>query len=147
MRFSWGTRVILLTISGWLTLQATGCVPTNYTIINPPPRAMKPRPVDTVDLMSSGPPRRLHLDVGIVEATGYWSVELVDALRKRAAEQGCDGLVIGALTVAMRADHIQGTCIVYLEDEAGSLYGQPHATDTGPTMQPAAHGPQHPAAP
>ncbi len=85
---------------------AAGCAETRVsdTMINPPPHAMWQRPPETVEIYASGPPARAHVDVGYLEAKqGYEladkdSETFITELRGRAAELGCDALVLGGGT-------------------------------------------------
>ncbi|MBA3459406.1 MAG: hypothetical protein H0T46_05560, partial [Deltaproteobacteria bacterium] len=75
------------------------------TTINPSPYGMRPRPPETVELFTSGPPQdRRFVDVAYLEAeqdSPYSfddTAEFFTALRARAGAMGCDGVVIGSPT-------------------------------------------------
>lgn len=89
-------------------------------------------------LFSSGPPQgRSYVDVAYLEAeqeSGYSldnTPELIAHLRARAAQMGCDGLVLGGTThatgvaidlqTAMDKKGIVGTCIVFDDPPAMAL--------------------------
>jgi hypothetical protein len=83
-------------------LAAAACgTSTRTTLVNPAPRAMRPRSPATVELFTSGAPARPHTDVAIIEAEESSSFSLADtsdmlgALRERGAQMGCDGVVVG----------------------------------------------------
>jgi len=116
-----------------IALFVTGCgTAVATTVINPSPRRMTSRPPETVEIFSSGPPRRPYVDVAFLEAEQETSMssdhtaEFIIHLRLRAAEMGCDGLVLGGVThsadvvTSVLADvnsskkGITATCIVYL---------------------------------
>lgn len=77
-----------------------------FTRINPAPRTMVPRSPESVDLFASGPPTRPHVDVAILEVEQTRSLNeqgtnlMVDALRAKAGQMGCDAIVLGSM-----ADH------------------------------------------
>jgi hypothetical protein len=81
------------------TLAACGTAITQ-TGINAPPHAMTSRSPASVEIFSSGPPTRPHVDVAVLEGQqqSEWSLDnqsdIIRQLRARAAEMGCDGLVI-----------------------------------------------------
>jgi hypothetical protein len=99
------TRVALLA-----TL--AGCVHLSASEINTAPRAMTPRGAGEIDVFSSGPPTRPHIDVAILSGRNA----SVDELRAYAANRGCDGLVYGGAY----GNTIWGTCIVYSDSPNAS---------------------------
>jgi hypothetical protein len=116
--------LVLLT----LTLAACGTTITQ-TGINPAPHPMTARPIDSVEVFTSTAPTRPHIDVAILEAkqSSTFSVdrmpEIITELRKRAAEIGCDGLVINGPNNSVVGDRYgtstlhgyNGTCIAYTD--------------------------------
>ena len=150
-------RTVLL-----IALLSAGCGTTiSATTINPAPRQLRPRPADTVEIFSSGPPRRPYIDVAFLEAeqeTGFSvdnTPEFIAQLRERAAQMGCDGVVLGGTThaadvvasVAIDASAskkgITATCIVY---PPPALAASPPSPPTAAEPAPAA-APDSPAAP
>ena len=92
------------------------------TQVNQPPAPMFRRPVESVELFTSGPPTRPHTDVALLEAepgfTERSTGELIERLREKAAAQGCDGLVVTGVDTQLihgAGDRktVTGTCIVY----------------------------------
>lgn len=93
---------------------------------------MHARPPASVEIFSSGPPARAHVDIAYLEAKRATSVsfdamqELFAQLRDEAARMGCDGVVIGGLTssadvnpnLSRRA--IMATCIVYTNESVAA---------------------------
>lgn len=84
-----------------LGLAACGAGPqTGFVATNAPPRAMSARPVAEVAVLEGEPPAYPHVEVGIVEVLGGdgWGAAeraaLRDELRRRAAERGCDAVVV-----------------------------------------------------
>ncbi|MHB8420078.1 MAG: hypothetical protein ACYDCL_18540 [Myxococcales bacterium] len=72
------------------------------------------RPIDAtqVELFVDGKPSRdyvaaAHLDV---QGSGASNVELVDALRTRAAELGCDGVIVES---GPRPSALRGICVFW----------------------------------
>lgn len=91
----------------WLfaLLVAAGCGTSIHTTpINPAPHAMVPRDPATVELFTSGPPQRAHVDVAFFEAeeTSGLSLdgtpEMLRQLRERGAQLGCDAVVVGGVS-------------------------------------------------
>lgn len=153
LRMSYRTAIIAA------ILAAAGCgTSIRATTINPSPRVLQPRPPETVQIFTSGPPHRPYVDIAYLEAeqsSAYSSdntPEFLTKLRVQAADMGCDGVVVGGVTHAsdeiasITADinasrkGITATCIVYLPDEVAA----PPPADAIP---PAAAPPPPPAAP
>jgi hypothetical protein len=123
-------RLVLLVA----TLVAGCGTSLHATMINPAPHAMQPRPPQTVEMFSSGPPHRPYVDVAYLEAEqeSSYSVDgtsdFIAQLRERAARMGCDGVVLGGVTNApdavasITADinasrkGITATCVMYLPE-------------------------------
>jgi hypothetical protein len=118
-----------------LHLAACGTAVRSATI-NPPPRAMTPRPPETVQVFSSVLPPRPFVEVAYITAEKASSYsqdsapEFINRMRERAAEMGCDGLVIRGATelpdwLAGVHEALTGTCIVY--QRAAATAGSPGA--------------------
>lgn len=127
------------------------------TVINPSPRAMQPRPPETVELFTSGAPSRPHVDVALIEAeesSGLSVAETADMLRElreQGADMGCDAVVLGGassrdpgvrdleawLYDAKGRKGFYGTCIVYT--------AAPIASPASPAVAPAVPAPGQPA--
>jgi len=98
---------------------------TTYTELNAPPRAMQARAPDQVEVFSSAPPERAHVDVGLItvqEGEGNETpASMVGLVRRAAAEKGCDAVVLappGSRTdpndFPVRSHQFySGTCLVY----------------------------------
>lgn len=103
MRHRFAALTLALAATLGLGLAACG-TSIRTTAINPAPRAMTPRPAATVELFTSGPPRRPYVDVALLEAEEESSFstdrtpEMLTALRERGAAMGCDGIVMGGMT-------------------------------------------------
>jgi hypothetical protein len=122
------TRSLALQLLGAAALAGCTATTVNYSPINPAPRALAPRPAGTVEMFSSTPPDRPHVDVGIITVEeGDVEEEspqmiLLGLLRENAARQGCDGLVVAppsskavsdVLAYAHSRRVYSGTCVVY----------------------------------
>ena len=110
-------------------LSTSGCgVETSVVWLRVPPHRMAKRSPAFVDVYSSSPPARPHVEVAIIEvAEQSGSVaslsELFDALRLAAAEQGCDaihvtgvvnkGPEIMASEFSTDREGVVATCLVY----------------------------------
>lgn len=109
-----------------LSLAATACgFETNVAWLRMPPHPMAKRSPASVEVYSSSPPARPHVEVAIIEvaeqsSSGRSLYELMDALRLAAAEQGCDAIhVTGVVSkppqVMDSSDRagVVATCLVY----------------------------------
>jgi len=147
----------------WVVASAAGCgTSIQATMINSAPHAMRPRSLASVEIFSSGPPRRPYVDVAYLEAEQQSSYSFDDTadflarLREQAARMGCDGVVIGSVThaadpvasvtanVNTSRKGLTATCIVYLPDAAappsnpGAL--PPVSTTATPPLSPSSPG-------
>jgi len=103
-----------------MSLGAIGCGTTVlYAPTNAPVRPMRARQPETVRVFSSGIPNVPYIEVGLLEArqSSSFSVdhmpEIIEEMRARAAEIGCDGVWITS-----RADKT-------------SVYADPHHVHVG----------------
>jgi hypothetical protein len=118
------------------------------TYLDGPQGTPIPRARRSVHIYASGPPARPHRDVAILEVQQTHGFNdqgtdlMIDRLRGRAAELGCDGVVIGGIRerdgfppssgfylLDPGATTLHGTCIVFT-DQA------PAATATNPVPSP-----------
>lgn len=73
---------------------------TRFTPTNPSPRAMQPRHPQSVQMFTSSAPEAPFVEVGIIQARQSSELsfddmpEIIQELRIRAAEIGCDGVII-----------------------------------------------------
>jgi len=86
-------------------LLATGCgTSIGVTPINASPRPLRPRPPAAVEVFLTQAPSRPYVDVAYLEAeqeselSGDAVPAFLDKLRYRAAQIGCDGLIVGEHT-------------------------------------------------
>lgn len=118
---------------------------TRFVPTNTPPRAMKPRSADSVAMFTSSKPTRPFVEVGMLssEHKGYFSSstdeEVVLGLREKAAEVGCDGVILeaetttemataGTMTASTKAiKKFRAACILYSDN------GEPPAEKAAPT--------------
>ena len=104
-----------------LALVAVGCGTfVTATSLNPPPRRLVPRAAGSVDLFSSTPPSRPHVDAALLEAEqndGQSTAVMVQKLRDRAGDMGCDAIFIGNPGEERHygARTLTATCIVYTD--------------------------------
>ncbi|HEU0032299.1 MAG TPA: hypothetical protein VFQ53_16825 [Kofleriaceae bacterium] len=117
---------------------------------------MAARPPETVEMFTSGPPARAHVDVALLEAEESSSLsldrtpEMLSKLRARGAAMGCDGVVLGGMSSrdpgvgdaeSWLVDHPKGrkgvyaTCIVY-RPEAEVVAAPPVAVAPAPVAAP-----------
>lgn len=75
-------------------LLAAACGP-KITMVktNPPPHALTPKPADAVEIFTTKLPGRPYAEVAVFSASKGKAEDHIDALRARAGEYGCDGLV------------------------------------------------------
>src|SRR5690349_10178251 len=98
-----------------LLVVLAGCVHVDSAAINPPPHRLAPRAPATVDVFASAPPERPHVDVALVTASsgGRGLPALVEAIRERAAELGCDAIVLSGSAGKNRG--LLASCVVYTD--------------------------------
>ncbi len=105
-------------IVGSIALAACGLSVTTAAI-NAPPHPMYARPVETVEILGSGPPSRPHVDVMLIHAgVGDRKLpltDMVDALRTKAAMAGCDALVVMSAAGRGNVDGLLATCVAYTD--------------------------------
>jgi hypothetical protein len=118
-------------LSPYALLLATGLgacavTSTTYTELNAPPRAMQTRAPDQVEIFSSAPPERPHVDVGLItvqEGEGNETpASMIELVRRTAAEKGCDAVVLAPPSSrtdqtdlrGVRSHQVySGTCVAY----------------------------------
>jgi hypothetical protein len=125
----------------WVTLMVSGCgTSVSETYINGPPGTTIPRSPGSVRIYASGPPARPHTDVAILEVEQAHGLNeqgtalMIDRLRRRAAQLGCDGVVVGGIRerdgfppgsgfylLDPGATTLHGTCIVFSDETPASL--------------------------
>jgi hypothetical protein len=103
----------------------TACgVSVAETPINQPPAPMTARPSTSVELFTSGPPARPHVDVAMLQADPQSGLandstdNLISTLRERAGSMGCDGLVVTQVNNQLvknggERQTVNGTCIMW----------------------------------
>lgn len=109
-----------------LATLAAACAPTlHVTPLNPAPRPMSPRSPETVELFTSNRPAQPYVDVALLRAEQWERVpeddemaESVAALRERAAQMGCDAVIITGMTASEDDEYnvrhgMYATCAVY----------------------------------
>jgi len=114
-----------------ITFLASGCgmASVETTSLNTAPHPLLQRPAQAVEIYSSSPPVRAHVDIALLRAhqSNYeaGTPAMVQALAERAGQLGCDALFISGGTERAGApgsaylfdpgEHaLFGTCIVYL---------------------------------
>lgn len=106
------------------------------------PRPLAPRTVESVEVFLAGPPARPHVGLALLEGeqTSSYSFDdtpdILEAVRERAAELGCDGIVFKGLTNRMpglgdaetlindkpsERKGVYAVCIVYRDVSPGEL--------------------------
>ncbi len=97
---------------------AAACAPTvTFIPTNQSPHALTGRSVSEVEVFTSALPTRPYVEVGIVTAETSLSygapdnstAELIAAVRQKAAQAGCDAILMGPAS----AITYQATCIAY----------------------------------
>jgi hypothetical protein len=108
----------------------------DFTQINDPPHPLQPRSSASVEVFSSGPPSRPHVDVAIVEVEQTHSLNeqgtglMIQRMREQAAAIGCDAIVLRGVTdhqgalpgsgwdlVDPGSTKREATCVVYDDGE------------------------------
>jgi hypothetical protein len=101
------------------------------TALNAPPRPLSPRPADAVEVYSSSPPAKAHVDVALIQADQINGMnaelpEMIAKIREKAGQMGCDAIFISGASERAGAggdahlidpgSHLLlATCIAYLE--------------------------------
>lgn len=112
----------------WLSLVLLGgCAPrARFIPTNPAPRQLRPRTPLGVQLFTGSKPTLRYLEIGLVEAlsTNHDTQELLQALRRKAAQVGCDAVIVVTVPTFTKTDFtgerhryygFRGTCVVYLK--------------------------------
>lgn len=119
----------LLLLAPW-AVAACGGTWKEFTPTNEPPYELLPRPADSVEIFTAGPPDRPYIELGMVsvqqadEFTQGGRERLLRDLRKVAGSHGCDAVVIRERTAEVAPDRFApdvthtnegfwGTCILY----------------------------------
>ena len=100
------------------------------TPINEAPRPLEPRPPESVEIFTSAPPARPHVDVMLLEVEQTHDVNdqgmdiMIARLRERAGQLGCDAVFIGGFSehegqhgnfLDKDSTKMQATCIAYTD--------------------------------
>lgn len=106
------------------------------TYVNDPPLGSTPRTPQSVQIFTSSPPSRLHVDVALLEVVQTHGLNeqgraiMIHRLRTRAANMGCDAVVLGGIREHNGASRGSGfdlldpgsttmhaTCIMFTDNE------------------------------
>jgi hypothetical protein len=140
-----------------LLLLLLGCgTSVSETYLNGPPGTMSPRGRHSVLVYASGPPSRPHTDVAILEVSQTHGLNeqgldiMIDRLRTRAAQIGCDGVVVGGIRerdgmpagsayflLDPGATTLHGTCIVFTGRTATAKPARPAPTPPATDVRPS----------
>ncbi len=110
-----------------LSVVVTGCGTwVTDTPINPAPRPLFARGYESVEVFSSAPPARAHVDVALLKVDQTNAIDdhlgelMIQRLRERAGAMGCDAVFIGQTQERAAPDLLisgsrtmMATCIVY----------------------------------
>jgi hypothetical protein len=134
-----------------LAVALVGCAETTvtYTPLNAPPHELAARRPEQVQVFSSTPPERPHVDVGLIsvqEGTGgiETPATLIWALRKSGGEKGCDALLLAPPSSSTKPTDLfaterlfqvySATCIVYRSAAPGDAGATFIPTPTSSTI-------------
>jgi hypothetical protein len=132
-----------------LMIFGAGCVPSSVetTRLNTAPRPLVARPARSVEIYTSSPPTRPHVDVALLRADhadyGADTRRMLQMLAEKAGELGCDALYIsgashrasvtGDLSLLDPGSHILiGTCIAYLPQSPAEALALSNPSSTPP---------------
>jgi hypothetical protein len=126
----------LLRFSLGLSFLAACGTTVQFAPTNPSPRALSPRPPETVQIYTTGTPDEPYAEVGILQARQASTVsfdefpDVIAEMREEAAQIGCDGVIITSRADATTGstfgngngiygetetlEGVMGTCIVYV---------------------------------
>jgi hypothetical protein len=116
----------LVAVLAMLIVPACGTSVTE-TYIDGPPGTLAPRERHSVRIYASGPPAQPHTDVAILQVEQSHGLNeqgldiMLDRLRTRAAQLGCDGVVVGGMRE--RDGFPAGTAFYLLDPGATTLHG------------------------
>jgi hypothetical protein len=117
-----------LVLAFGLSVLVIGCGTfVTETPLNPAPRLLNPRGFESVEVFSSAPPARAHVDVALLEVEQTHDLNqqgtdlMIQRLRERAGAIGCDAVVIGGMRERGNSTELfdsgsttlHATCIVY----------------------------------
>jgi hypothetical protein len=106
-------------------------------------------PPSSVEVFASGPPRRPYDDVALLQATtgDDDTPEMIRHLQERAAEAGCDAIVLGGFTDHQGGEHasiwrlidpasttLTAACIVYRDEEVVLPFRDPRTSRVRPSV-------------
>ena len=94
-----GSCVLLVYVAS--ALVSSACNDSLYVQLNAPPHAFAPRSAADIEILSSGPPSRTHVDVGLFRFHGD-----ISFIREEAAKKGCDALMLNTVDTA--------TCVMFV---------------------------------
>jgi hypothetical protein len=93
-----------LVVAPWVVLVVSSCGTfVTETYLNGSPATVVPRSPQSVQIYTSGPPSRPHTDVALLEVEQTRGLNeqgrplMLDRLRTRAAQLGCDAVVVGGI--------------------------------------------------
>jgi hypothetical protein len=134
------------------TVMACGTF-VSFTPLNPSPRPLRCRPAASVELYSSAPPNRPHVDVGTFEVEQTHSLNpegrdlMYAELRETAGAHGCDAVFLGNVSdhTAQKGNpfdqsstKLQATCIVFTdvppERDPVGIVPPPRVTSAAPSV-------------
>lgn len=133
-------KIICGLILGALALALVDCAPSfvETTHLNAAPHPLVPRSPGSVEVYSSTPPTRPHVDVALLRvhrANGFGrdTALMVQSLLELAAKSGCDALFISGATERGSdvdafdegSQSLLGTCVAYLPEGAVTLPPSP----------------------
>jgi hypothetical protein len=90
---------------------------TTFTSTNRPTREMRARAFDSVEVYTSSVPPRPYHEVGIIRSTAFQSADAVNGLHAKAAEVGCDGVIVTSTGMNQYDRTVyNGACFLYPDD-------------------------------
>lgn len=123
--------MIRYTTMALLLVCSSSCarVSSDFTPTNTPPRAMRARPIESVLLFTSSKPEKPFVEVGLIaSARNAFATDeaTILALRTKAAEVGCDAVLLASETTNYVAGssttsdlkRYRAACIMFTEESA-----------------------------
>jgi hypothetical protein len=99
-------------VTAVVTSVFAGCVGAQFetTPLNPDPAPAGMRPASAVEVFSSGPSTRAHVDVRMIEVYNSSDpIQTLAELRAEAGREGCDAIFVPNIT----GGHAKATCMRY----------------------------------
>lgn len=109
--------VIVFPLFAACAINANSTGVSTFTSTNAPARPLRARAFDSVEIYTSSPPPRAYTEVGLIRSEGYDAGVAVNEMRNRAADVGCDGVIVTSTGMNPYSRIVyNGACFLYADD-------------------------------